>query len=850
MGLMRLEPMWWLVILAIPLIGIAVSLVGRGNAGVDITKRSWRTWAGGPVGWLSTFCRVLGLLLIVFGLCRPFVTWPDDAAHVNILVDLSESVDLQSARDAVAKLPEQLEQLGDRDSWSLYAIGQDVKPFESPQTLLDEIDKWIAGTQDDALRSGSAISEALLSTRLSFPANKARRAVLLTDGHPTGQTINTAMRVMEQEGVTLRWQQLAKLTDPEAAVVSIQSTEHTAYVGQVVRLQVQVSANKDMASQLRMLHRGVVVKETPVALKADSVQAVMVDIPMNTPGANVWSAELVPAEDRFPLNNVMSTTVQVKGQPRVLFLHRKPNAMRLLSSALKQQGFAVEVRGEHGLPENMAQMLAFDGIVLADMPATDLTPRQMTLLKRYVSDFGGGLAMLGSDNSFGLGGYYKTPVEDVLPLVSRYEKEKEKPSLAMVLVIDKSGSMSGLKIEMARQASKAAVELLSGRDQIAVLAFDGQSYVVSDMLYASSKDAVLSAIDTIRADGGTNMYPAMAQALEMLENTAAKIRHVIVLGDGQSQGGDFEGIAMSMADRSITLSTVALGEGADAPLMSRMAELGRGRFYQTNDPETMPQIFTRETMQASKSAIKEDLFAPLIVQVHPMLAGFDQENLPYSLGYVMAKPKPTARVLLALETGDPLLAVSRFGLGQGMCFTSDLTERWGGEWLAWGDCGKFWAQVLRSLVRSSDSAGIYASIDKQLDGWQINLQRTDENNMPIAKVNWDAAVLGESGDKQPVTVKTVGYGRYEVKVDSASHQTLRLADPESDQLKVLHLDESYPAEYRLDGKVSDELLATPHVDPLNLRDGVMLIDQRTDIVSYLNVLAMVLLITGILLRRL
>ncbi len=846
MGLMRTEPLWWLLILLVPLLGIAVSLVNRG----DQNRRSWRTWAGGPKGWLSTLLRVLGLALLVLGLCRPFTTTPDDAVHVNILVDLSESVDLQSARDAVAALPRQLEQLRAKDSWSLFAAGNAVHPYESPQALLKDIDQWIDGVQDDSLRCDSALSHALMTTRLSFPAGKSRRAILLSDGYPTGQPLDDVMQVMDKEQISLRFGKLDRLSDPEAAVQSFSSTVPTAYVGQVVRLHVELGANKSMPAQLRMLHRGVVVKQLPVTLQANEPFSVAVDIPMNTPGANVWTAELLPQEDRFPLNNVMRTTVQVKGQPRLLFLHRTPHAMRLMSKALKQQGFTVEVRGEHGLPETLDELLAFDGIVIADLPATDLTERQMTLLKRYVSDFGGGLAMLGSDNSFGLGGYYKTPVEDVLPLVSRYEKEKEKPSLAMVLVIDKSGSMGGLKIDMARQASKAAVELLSGRDQIAVVAFDGLAYTVSEMRYASDRDTVYGAIDSIQAGGGTNMYPAMAQALKMLQETPAKIRHVIVLGDGMSQGGDFEGIAMTMADENITLSTVALGDGADANLMARMAELGRGRFYQTNDPQSMPRIFTRETMQASKSAIKEDLFSPIIAQLHPMISGFEQADMPFALGYVMAKPKPTARVLLALETGDPLLAVSRFGLGQGVCFTSDLTERWGGEWLAWDDCGKFWAQVFRSMVRSSDSTGIYTTVENHAEGWVVHLQSSDENDMPLPGIQWDAVVLGNGGEKQTQLVKTVGYGRYQAKIDGASHQTVRFSDPVNDHLKVLHLDQGYPAEYRLDGRMDRVLQQTTKLDPSDISDNLTPVDRRKSIVMPINLLAMLLLILGILLRRL
>ena len=125
---------------------------------------------------------------------------------------------------------------------------------------------------------------------------------------------------------------------------------------------------------------------------------------------------------------------------------------------LREQEIEVEVRGHYGLPETLEEMASFDAIILADLPATSLTPRQMQMVKRYVTDLGGGLVMMGSENSFGLGGYYKTPVEDVLPLISRFEKEKEKPSLAMVLVIDKSGSMTGVPI-----AARAAGRQGGGR---------------------------------------------------------------------------------------------------------------------------------------------------------------------------------------------------------------------------------------------------------------------------------------------------------------------------------------------------------------------------------------------------
>ncbi|MFT4638629.1 MAG: Ca-activated chloride channel family protein [Verrucomicrobiales bacterium] len=322
--------------------------------------------------------------------------------------------------------------------------------------------------------------------------------------------------------------------------------------------------------------------------------------------------------------------MSVSGKPRVLVLHQKPRAMRSFTRAMKEQEIEVDARGVRGLPETMEGLLAFDAITLADISATQLTMTQMELVKHYVMDFGGGVAMIRSENSFGIGGYYKTPVEEVLPLVSRFEKEKENPSLAMALIIDKSGSMQGLPIELARQAAKASVQLLSSRDQIGVIGFDSQPQIISELRRVSEMEAIHAAIDSLEADGGTDIYQGMLAGKDMLDNALSKMKHMIVLSDGQTSAADFPGLVQAMTENTITVSTVALGAEAEKDLLTEIAGIGRGRYYETMDPATVPQIFTKETMQASMSAIKEDLYATLVTADHPLLSGYSEDELPFS----------------------------------------------------------------------------------------------------------------------------------------------------------------------------------------------------------------------------
>jgi Mg-chelatase subunit ChlD len=384
-------------------------------------------------------------------------------------------------------------------------------------------------------------------------------------------------------------------------VVAIDPGAPLAFEGEVVRFKVRLVSNKKMPAKLRITHRGVVVAEQEVSLASGKETVCHADIRMVTGGDTVWDAEIVPQDDWFPANNRASVTLPVRGKPRVLVLHDKPALMRPAERLLREQSIELETRGVRGLPDTFEGILSFDAVILADVPATALTSKQMEWLKRYVNDFGGGLVMLGSENTYGLGGYFRTPVEDVLPLTSRFEKDKEKPSLAMVLVVDKSGSMSGSPMELARQAARGAAELLGGQDQIAVIGFDDQPQLVCDLTPAANRAAVAASIDSLQASGGTNLQPAMVQARDILRGASAKLKHVIAMTDGQTDPSNLVELSHEMAGLGMTVSTVAMGQSAAGALLEQMASAGSGRFYQTDAPENVPQIVRRCRPRAPRS---------------------------------------------------------------------------------------------------------------------------------------------------------------------------------------------------------------------------------------------------------
>lgn len=797
----------------------------------------------------SFVCRLFAVVMLVLALCRPFLGHRAKEVHLVFLLDASESVEPSEMKRGLDAVRKATAFLSTGDTWSLFLFAKELRAV-----TMDDAARFISdceqGRGDADFRSVTDLEAALSTARLALPADKGRRIVVLSDGVSETRA-GEILQHLSAEQTDIRYAKLGSISRPEAAVVAIESAAPMAFEGEVVRFKVRLAANQEMPTNLRITHRGVTVAEQEVNLAADSETVCHADVRMTSAGDTLWEAEIVPRDDWFPLNNRASVTLPVRGKPRVLVLHDKPVQMRPAERLLRLHDIELETRGVRGLPDRLDDFLSFDAIMLADVPAPALTTRQMEWLKRYVSDFGGGLIMMGSENSFGLGGYYRTPVEEVLPLVSRFEKDKEKPSLAMVLVIDKSGSMEGTPIELARQAARGAAELLGGQDQIAIIGFDDQAQLVCDLTPAGNRAMIAGSIDALQAGGGTNLQPAMLQARDILRRANARIKHVIAMTDGQTEASNLVELAREMADSGITVSSVAMGADAAGGLLEQIAEAGGGRYYQTDAPENVPQIFTRETMQASRSAIKEDLYQVTSVTEHPLLSGFERADFPPVLGYVMTQPKPTAQTLLAAETGDPLLALGRFGLGTSVAFTSDLTERWGGEWLAWDGCGKFWAQVVRATLRKEDSMGIESRINEEQGRIVIDVQRSDDAGRPLGNVQWRTEALDDAGRQQDVSVEESGVGRYRFMVPTANSQrlTIRLHDTEEGKSKTLRWNRSYPSEYRLSAITEPALVDAVAFDSNRIREGIESVRIRRSALPGFVIASIAMMVVGGVLRR-
>ena len=414
-----------------------------------------------------------------------------------------------------------------------------------------------------------------------MPPDYVPRILLLTDGNQTkGDALQaalaTANRGRRREAIPITTIPLPTRDDPEVQMSAVKVPAQVRE-GEPFYVEVVIDSNHDdegLIEVFRGAHK--VLSETKPLKKGENrfrfPQSIQRER-LAEYAARVSGLKL----DTLLDNNSDNGLVFTAGQPRVLLIDSDPKLtehFEVRVAAGRHSGrcpaAAGDARGFSGLTE-----LRIAGLVERASDVTD--PAADGTTRTYVQDLGGGFAMLGGDQSFGLGGYYKTVLEEILPVRSDFEKEKEKPSLAMVLVIDRSGSMAGQKLEMAKEAAKAAAELLGPKDQIGVICFDDAFYWVSQLQSAGNKGRITDEISGIQLGGGTSMYPPMEEAYNTLVNAVSKLKHVIVLTDGISNPGDFEGLAQNMASAGITCSTVGVGDGAANDLLETIARIGQGR---------------------------------------------------------------------------------------------------------------------------------------------------------------------------------------------------------------------------------------------------------------------------------
>ncbi|TAK31214.1 MAG: VWA domain-containing protein [Chloroflexota bacterium] len=640
------------------------------------------------------------------------------------------------------------------------------------------------------------------------PEGYSGRVVLISDGRQTRGDAVAAARELMARDVTV--DVLPVGADSADVRLEHLGLPETAYRGEVSTLLARLYAGQATEVTIRVYGDDALLLERSVALRSGR-QELAFPLPVGEPGLHRYRIDVSaadPTADASRVNNVLGAVQRVAGPPKVLVVATDPAAAGLLPAALQASGAEVTVTNPASMPADLAGWSRYAAAVLADIRAESLPSGAMDLIEQYVRDLGRGLVMTGGPDSFGPGGYADTPVERTLPVYMDVRGRGRQPQVALALVVDKSGSMGGTKIELAKEAAVRSIGLLRPDDRAAILAFDSVPQWVAPLTPLTERSRLEQAIGSIYAGGGTEIYPALAAGFAALRDVEADVKHVILMTDGHSgSDGDYAGLLEQMRAARVSLSTVAVGGDADGTLLQAMARIGRGRYHFADDPASIPQIFARETIMATRSILVDARFYPAAASSGPLLRGMSA--VPPLDGYVAVTPKERAEVVLVSPEGDPVLAAWQYGIGRAIAWTPDLTNRWSGAWIDNPTATSLWGNVLSWLLPPQEDGELAVRVEAEGDdGFAV----VAEN-----RAGWDqvrptrAAILGPNGARQELELAPGGPGRYRAQVEppEPGAYVVRVTQTIDDGAE-LHGEAGwaapYPPEYRETGR--DQALVT------------------------------------------
>ena len=780
----------------------------------------------GVIGWprlayrrqrdfASLVIRLVLVTLIILALAGPQIQRTADKLAVVFLIDRSDSVSPAMQSAAVEYVRNAAEEMEDQDQAAVVVFGANAL-VEIPVTETLELVQLGA----DPVRLNTDLAEAMRVGLALFPADTAKRMVVLSDGKQTVGDAEAVARLAAASDVQIDYVTLASDTDqfsgPEILLSAV-DVPTMVNEGEQFNLTVTLESNyRNALAELRVLSGGRVVHRREVELPVGTTNEVF-EIVAPRAGQVDFQVVVEPrSADSFYQNNQLSAFTQVSGPPRVLLVTTDEREVESLRTVFEETGLIVEVQGPRDLPIGLAPLSTYDSIVLANISATDLTEDRMALLQAYVRDLGGGLVTIGGPNSYGVGGYFDTPLEETLPVEMRIKDQERLPQLTMLFVIDRSGSMEvsssgGISnLELAKEAVIRSMSLLNDNDRVGVMSFDtGAYYVVEIQRVGDAANRVMlgELVGSLRPGGGTNIRQGVLRADEVLRDDPSNVKHIILLTDGGADPTGITPAVQRMFDNyDITTSVVAVGQGY-APWLQEVATAGNGKFHYAFDVSTIPAIFTAETLLATRSYIFEETFDPVLNVRHPIVSGLD--STPPLDGYIATSAKDTATTILLGPEDDPLLAAWQYGLGRAVAFTSDASSRWASDWLNWPGYASFWSQAVRWSITSGNSSNIEARIVQRGEEAVLVVDVRNNRGDYLNGLQLDASVVSAQLESQTLNLQQTAPGRYEavfspeeegayfISVAGSTPQDDAGLSPESVQQTtgwVL----SYSAEYRIE----------------------------------------------------
>jgi len=718
-----------------------------------------------PIGWmlfewrrtrrtLALILKALTITVIVIALSEPKLTIPETKMAVAVLVDTSASLSADDLARA-SQLADSLERSRGRHWIRILPFARSVRDAAPDEHQRGWHFKATSGEAGQATDLEAAVQEAIAS----LPSGLVPRLLLISDGKENAGSVTRATWQAQNLGIPIDTIALQGKPQPTLHLESV-SLPTVAFTGEKFPIDLSISSPADVTATLQLNAEGKLLGSDPVKLEKGNNQ-IRVHARITAPGALSLSGVL-----RSPnLGDVRFERAMTLRRPKVLYVSQDPEGTEAhLIQALDAAQFEVERTADplHGALTDY-QLVVLNNLDMEALPAS-----RKEEVEKFVKQGGGLLVIAGERNIYNEAKTEEDALDRAMP--AKLAPPRSPEGTAVVLIIDKSSSMEGRKIELARLAAIGVVDNLRPVDMVGVLIFDNSFQWAVPVRRAEDKAMIKRLIAGIVPDGGTQIAPALAEAYRRVMPARATFKHIVLLTDGISEEGDSLDLSKEAAQQHVTISTVGLGQDVNRAYLEKVATLAQGKAYFLNEPAGLEQILLKDVMEHTGSTAVEKPLRPVVEKHVEILDGIGMESAPALKGYVRFIAKPSADTILGVEPKDPLLVRWQYGLGRAVVFTSDAKSRWAADWVTWNGFDRLWTNVFRDLLPHSEAGEAKVDFDSASGDLVVNYQLGRDVPAP-AKLP-TIYVLGPGDFRHPVPVSELAEHAYRGRIHIGALQGL------------------------------------------------------------------------------
>ncbi|MFH1418121.1 MAG: VWA domain-containing protein [Planctomycetota bacterium] len=749
---------------------------------------SRRSLAGlGPIR--SKVCmavRALVVVLLVLALAGAHKILKNEDLSVLFLLDQSRSIPPElrtQAEDFVMQMGKAMEREDDRLSILTFDGQTYIEQLPSrpgPDGGVHVLPPFPDGQRPDATN----LSQALRMAAACALDSTNNRVVILSDGNENVGTLAEEAKTAQANNITV---DVVPLRYEHGAEVVNEMLRAPAYANLHEQALVRFVLTSDRATTGTLfLYKRVGQKEEPVDLDPESEgngkrvrlekgrNAFARRVYLDSTGTHEWHSVFVPddkAADAVAQNNAARAFTNIEGPKTVLFIGKAEEAEddEPLINALIQEDIRVLYQPVDSVNLQTSVLQDYSAIILANVGADLFDAEQQRSLATYVRDLGGGLVMIGGDDSFGAGGWQGSVVESTMPVKFDVDAVKQIPRGALAIVMHSCEMPQGNKWGI--ETAVAALKTLSRLDYYGVVGWGamGFHWEVS-MQTASDKEAIIARLRKMQNADMFDFGTPMTMAYQALMNCRdAGQRHMIIISDGDPQAPP-TGLLNKMIGHRVTCSTVSVFPhgGAEIATMKDIATKTGGTYYslyRSGDEKRLPKIFIKEAKIVRRPLIRDEVFTPkLQSSMSDIMVGIG-DDIPQLRGYVVTTPRKVVDVEMPLltERGDPLLAHWQCGFGRTVAFTSGRWRHWGVDWVGWPSFSKLWAQAVHWCMQQGSAADYEVTKSIEGDEGHVLIECMDEKEGFANFKRFVGKVISPDGNAANLQIEQTGPGRYEAK---------------------------------------------------------------------------------------